>query len=149
MDQASAAVSDLAANRRSDRRFAVGASLARVKCKQFEIDGAFASVVPRGLRGLWFRLRVQTCDVINLSKGGIAIESTVELGRGQRVTVHLEVPASLEPLTLQGAVRWSRRTPGSKFWTIGIQFDPFGRHEHHNPSSALDALRGLEARYAD
>ncbi|HEX4355838.1 MAG TPA: PilZ domain-containing protein, partial [Polyangiales bacterium] len=114
----------------------------------FEVDGAVANVVPLGIRGLWFRMRAQTCDVVNLSKGGVAIESSVELARGQRVTVHLDVPDSLEPLTLHGTVRWSRRGRHSKYCTIGIQFDPFGRDEE-NSSSALDALRGLEVRYAD
>jgi Tfp pilus assembly protein PilZ len=136
-----------AANRRRDKRFAVDSGVARVRCKKFEVDGAFASVVPSGILSMLFRRR-SSGDVLNLSKGGMAIETTSKIARGRHVTVHLQVPDSSEVLTLTGTVRWQKKLAHSKYCTIGIQFDAFSTREGCNSPSALEALRAIEARYS-
>jgi Tfp pilus assembly protein PilZ len=136
-------------NRRRDKRFGVGRGFARVQCREFEIAGAMANVLPGGLRGWIFRMRSPACEVINLSKGGLAIETPMKLGRGRRVTLQLQLPDATESLLLSGTVRWEKRDAHSRYCTIGIQFDPFSSREGCNPRAALDVLRALEARYAD
>jgi Tfp pilus assembly protein PilZ len=136
-------------NRRHDKRFEVGRGFARVRCKEFEVAGAIARVLPSGLLGWIFRMRSSTCEVINLSKGGLAIETPMKLGRGRHVTLQLQLPDSIESLTLSGTVRWEKQDAHSRYCTIGIQFAPFSSREGDNPRAALETLRDIEARYAD
>jgi len=144
-----AAAQDAADNRRQDRRFAVERGFARVQCKEFEVAGAMAKVLPSAILGWIFRMRSATCEVINLSKGGMAIETPMKLGRGRHVVVQLQVPDSTETLTVSGTVRWEKQPAHVPYCTMGIQFDAFSSREGCNPRAALDALRAIEARYAD
>lgn len=144
-----AAARDATENRRQDRRFAVERGFARVQCKEFEVAGAMAKVLPCAILGWIFRMRSATCEVINLSQGGMAIETPMKLGCGRHVVVHLQLPDSTETLTLSGTVRWEKQPAHVPYCTVGIQFDPFSSREGCSPRAALDALRAVEARYAD
>jgi Tfp pilus assembly protein PilZ len=136
------------ANRRTDRRFSLAVDLARARCRSFEAEGALADVIPDGLRAFMLRLRSTACSVLNLSKGGMAVETRMNLRRGQRVTIQLQLPTHPEALVLSGTVRWQSRTPHTLSYKLAIQFDPFANREHCNPLAALDALRAAETAYA-
>jgi Tfp pilus assembly protein PilZ len=137
------------ANRRTDRRFSPARPFARARCKSFEVEGAVADVIPDGFLARVLRIRSNACSVLNLSKGGLALETRMNLRRGARVNVELRLPAHSAALMLSGSVRWQRRLPHSRFYTLGIQFDPFANRERCNPMTALQALREAESAYSD
>jgi Tfp pilus assembly protein PilZ len=134
---------------RADTRFKVKNSFVRVECKSFEVNGATADVKPDGLMGVLYRFFSPRCDVLNISKGGLAFETSMRTSRGRRVTVTLSVPDRSEPLELRGEVRWVKRIQHTRLYTVGIRFDPFGRQDGCNAPFLLDALRSLERTHAD
>lgn len=138
-----------AAEQRKDRRFKHPGSFARVSCKSFEVIGAMAAVERQGLLGVLHRFFGARSEVVNLSKGGLAFETTSRFARGQRLTITLHLPERPEPLVLTGEVRWSERPRYSRHRVVGVRFDPFSTRAGYNPPAALDVLRALEARYAD
>lgn len=134
--------------RRRHRRFSVAGGLVRVQCAPFEVYGARARVKPLGLVGLLRGYSRDYYEVINLSRGGMALESDRPLRRGQRVRVCLKLPCAPFELTLQGEVRWQRIEDGGLSYRAGVCFDPFGGGPGNNPREALATLRELEERYA-
>lgn len=138
-----------AAEQRKDRRFKHPGSFVRVSCKSFEVMGAVAAVERQGLLGMFQRLSGALSEVVNLSKGGLAFETTRRFAPGQRLTITLHLPDVQEPLVLTGEVRWSERPRYGRHRVVGVRFDPFSARAGYNPPAALEVLRALEARYAD
>lgn len=138
-----------AAEQRKDRRFEHPGSFVRVSCKSFEVIGAVAAVERQGLLGMFHRFFDAPSEVVNLSKGGLAFETTCRFARGQRLTITLHLPDVQEPLVLAGEVRWSERPRYGRHRVVGVRFDPFSARAGYNPPAALEVLRALEARYAD
>jgi hypothetical protein len=134
-------------NRRRDARFQVPGGLVRTPCKPFQVNGAEldARTLLFGVLPSFFLHRY---ELINLSKGGLAFESRWPVSRGATLRVQLWLPGEPEPIELVGETRWCTRTPYGQF-RVGVQFAPYGRGPGMNKPSALEALRALEAKYAD
>lgn len=136
------------ANRRQHPRFQVADAFAKVRCKPFEVDGASARVKPGGMMGALTGYSPGRNNVINLSKGGLALESEEPFQRGQKVKLLLHLPDRKDPLPLSGKVRWQKGLMGKYILAVGVQFDAFGPRRGQNSLEALDALRELEAKRA-
>jgi uncharacterized protein (TIGR02266 family) len=79
---------------------------------------------------------------INISKGGTMLRTRRRLEEGDRVELVLSFPGLLEPITIQGVVRWLR-PDGLHDKTVGIAFD-LGEEE-----GSLTSLEGLVNRLKD
>lgn len=119
-------------------------SLERIPCRTFRIGGAELDV-SRVLFGLLPWMTATSCDVENISKGGIGFECRFALTPGETLHMKLWVPGEAEAITLKGEVRWCKRARYGTGHRVGVQFAPFGSSGHMNPRRALDALRSLEA----
>ena len=135
-------------NRRSESRFEVKDSFAKVHCAPFEVAGASAKVKPDGILGALTGYPRKRYRVLNISKGGVAIETDEPFRKGQRIRLQLRVPDWQEAMELSGAVRWQKSLVGGEILRAGVRFDPFGTRRGLNSLSSLDALRDLEAKYA-
>ncbi|HMI90799.1 MAG TPA: PilZ domain-containing protein [Polyangiales bacterium] len=134
-------------NRRRDLRFQIPGGLVRTPCKPFQVNGAEldARTLLFGVLPSFFRHRY---DLVNVSKGGLAFESRWPVSRGATLRVQLWLPGEPAPLELVGETRWCTRLPYGLF-RVGVQFSPYGNGPGMNAPSALNALRELEAKYAD
>ena len=134
-------------NRRRDVRFQIPGGLVRTPCKPFQVNGAEldARTLLFGVLPSFFLRRY---DLVNLSKGGLAFESRWPVSRGATLKLQLWLPGEPEPVELVGETRWCTRLPYGAF-RIGVQFLPYGKSAGMNPPAVLEALRALEAKYAD
>jgi hypothetical protein len=132
---------------REHQRFQVPGAFVRIDCKTFAIVGATAAVSPAGMLGKFYRLFAPHCEVLNLSRGGIAFQTALTLVEGKRVTVALRVPGEAEPVQLEGEVRWRKRGRGKRVYDVGVRFAPFGHREGCNPPDALAQLQKIEERF--
>lgn len=133
-------------NRRRDPRFTVPGGLVRAPCKPFQVDGAEldARTLLFGVLPSFFQQRY---ELLNLSKGGLAFESTWPVARGATLRLQLWLPGEEGPLELTGETRWCARMRDGRF-RVGVQFAPYGKGARMNAPEALQALRRLEAKYA-
>ena len=60
----------------------------------------------------------------NLSTGGTFVATSRELPLGTQITLVLSFPGLLEPISIQGTVRWSRGDGPEGDRGIGIEFEP-------------------------
>jgi Tfp pilus assembly protein PilZ len=135
-------------NRRSERRFRLERGFARTRCHSFDVDGAVAELTASGFWADLLRLRPARCAVLNLSKGGVSLETRTRLRIGQRVRLRIAIAEQPAALSLSGAVRWRKRLRHDRYYSVGIQFDPFGHAHCCNAPEALQVLRDLEAKYS-
>lgn len=73
----------------------------------------------------------------NLSTGGTFVATSRELPLGTRITLVLSFPGLLEPISIQGVVRWARGDGPEGDGGIGIEFEP---------GPGRDALAGVVDR---
>ena len=115
-------------------------------CHRFEIPDGLGKYKRKGLLALLSGYS-KAYPVVNVSKGGLAIECEDNIPKGTKVSVQLFAPNE-EPLEMSSVVRWIGASPdGGK--VLGVQFDPFGERSGWNHLASLDALRRPEATYAD
>ena len=60
----------------------------------------------------------------NLSSGGTFVATTRELPIGTEITLVLGFPGLVEPISVQGTVRWTRAADGDEEAGAGIEFGP-------------------------
>lgn len=135
-------------NKREHERFHVDGSYAEIRQDPFEIGGATARVRSGGVLGALVGYPKERHVVLNLSKGGMAIQSGRPYKRAQSVQVLLYVPDREEPIEIGGKVCWQGCLKTGETFTVGVQFDPFGPRRGLNRLEVLDMLRELEETYA-
>jgi hypothetical protein len=121
-------------------------ALERVACRSFRVAGAEVDI-QRVLFGLLPWMKVSSCDVDNVSKGGMAFECRFGLAPGETLEMQLWVPGFAEPIALKGEVRWCKRARYGTGHRVGVQFAPFGSSASMNTRAALTALRALESNH--
>jgi len=77
--------------------------------------------------------------VVNLSLGGVCIETTELVEPGIRITVELLVPTLWDPLVLEGRVAWVAHKDDKV--RMGIELE----HQKTGPLFALAELLGAQA----
>ena len=114
-------------------------------CRRFEVPGA----VVRYKRP-WYPFREDgfPCRLLNLSKGGVALECHERLTLGKKIVVRLIVPGA-DPIKLRGWVRWYGYSTDEMTVAAGVEFRPFGIGLGGNSLEALDRLRELDKKYAE
>jgi hypothetical protein len=134
-------------NRRRDPRFQIPGGLVRTPCKPFQVNGAEldARTLLFGVLPSFFMRRY---ELVNVSKGGLAFESRWPVSRGATMRLQLWLPGQPDPVEVIGETRWCTRMPDRSF-RVGVQFAPYGKGAGMNPPAVLEALRALEAEYAE
>jgi CheY-like chemotaxis protein len=82
----------------------------------------------------------------NISAGGLFVRSTRQLERGKPIEVEVSFPGVLQPLTIAGAVAWSR--PGSAWQPagFGIQAEG-GREQLESLARAAEAKTSASGKF--
>jgi hypothetical protein len=107
------------------------------------IDHPDAVVKYKKKAGLLFSFS-DAIPILNLSKSGLALQISDALNYGENLNMILEF-ADGKSFKLKGLVRWQREdNQSTKFFTTGIQFNPFGKQYGYNSILALDYLRSLD-----
>ena len=115
-------------------------------CHRFEIPEGKGKYKRKGLLALLSGYS-KVYPVVNVSKGGLAIECDDAIDRGSKVMVQLLAPGE-EPVELSAEVRWLGAGPGGGR-VLGVQFNPFGERMGWNPLDMLEVLRRLETTYGE
>ena len=122
-------------------------SVQKRRARRFEIPGA--KVRYRKIRLLVLDSNLSDAySVINMSKGGLAFACEKRLSTNRKLLLQLLVPNET-PMDLRAQVQWQGRPPYSADKIVGVNFMPFGSHRGWNSHKLLDALRELDAQYAN
>ncbi len=108
----------------------------RRSCPRFRVPGATLSY------------RDETCEVVSLSRGGLAFLRNDRLRAGQKLSVLLTFSLGHDPIQLHGQSIYCNQNPKEgNCYTIGISFAPFSKRPGHNSPESLRILRQLERAY--
>lgn len=87
----------------------------------------------------------KTCQLVNLSRSGLAFSTNNRLKSGQKVSVLLTFSAEHAPIQLQGRVIYCIADPKvSNRNTVGISFTPFSVGRGYNSPDSYKVLKQLE-----
>jgi hypothetical protein len=82
-------------------------------------------------------------EIVNLSKSGAGIISTLRLKKGE--TIKLKIKFSGEKdLILMGKIKWTNQINGKGTYRSGIQFHLFGDKKYYNSIENLKRLNDLD-----
>jgi len=121
--------------------------LDRRKCNRFEVLGAEVMFKKAGLFG-WLSGFSKTCNLLNLSKGGVGFLTDAILKPGQKVFIVFLVP-SAPPLTLRGRISWQASFEFDRTVRTGVEFMPFGSNRGWNSRNVLEVLNRLEQTHGE
>ena len=79
--------------------------------------------------------------VLDVSEGGLSVQTTIEAQEGDVLLLHLHVPGQQEPLELESFV-WSTRSVRSR--STGERFSVLGLMISKAPGAYFKLLRGWE-----
>lgn len=117
----------------------------RAHCR-FKVPGACGAYRVQGAASGDYK----PCEVLNMSKGGLAICCETPVPPGAVLYLLLTVPDE-EPLELYARTCWCKKGTSKSEVALGIEYYPFddprGRYGY-NPYPARQAFERLEARYA-
>ena len=81
-------------------------------------------------------------EIVNLSKSGAGIISTLRLKKGETIKLKIKIPGEKD-LILKGKIKWTNQINGNGTYRSGIQFHPFGYKRYYNSVENLERLNNL------
>jgi len=123
-------------------------NIERRACPRFAIPGAligYKKIRLFGKRSDWIE---QSCQLFDLSRGGIRFLTQKPLALETKLVIELSCPEKEEPLLLIGNTIWKADYKGDGFrYFMGIQLNPYGEGKKFNPVGMLNKIVGLEKTY--
>lgn len=116
-------------------------------CKRFEIPGAEGKFKKSGLM-VFMKGFSEPCQVLNVSKGGLAFLCDKRFEKNEKVVVQLIAPGE-EPMSFNSIVRRQSSYQLSDALFTGVEFTPFGKSRGSNPKEYLNVLRRLDKKYGE
>ena len=81
-------------------------------------------------------------EIVNLSKSGAGIISTISLNKGETIKIKVKFPGEKD-LILKDKIKWVNPINGNGTYRAGIQFHPFGYNRYYNSIENLERLNKL------
>lgn len=78
-------------------------------------------------------------EIVNLSKSGAGIISTLRFKKGEAIKLKIKFPGEKD-LILKGNIKWTNQINGNGTYRSGIQFHPFGDKKYYNSIANLKRL---------
>lgn len=90
--------------------------------ERFLVRDARTGVQLKTLLTMFKEARKGYLPVLDLSTRGCRYLAKEKLDPGTRLDLHIEVPATTQPIRVQGVVRWTRKKPNKNRWYTGVEF---------------------------
>ena len=81
-------------------------------------------------------------EIVDLSKSGAGIISTIPLNKGETIKIKVKFPGEKD-MILKGNIKWINPLNGNATFRAGIQFHPFGNKRYYNSIENLERLNKL------
>ncbi len=103
-------------------------------------------------RPVFFRRRIEyspPCPLVDLSRDGLALLADSGQNPGRRLSLQLAIPGAERALRVDGRVVYTVATGIAGYrCRVGVRFLPFAAGKGSNNPRTLEALEGIELRYA-
>ena len=116
--------------------------LEKRKCARFDVPGTILDYKIK--KFLSFKKYNETsCNVIDISPGGIRFNSMKKLNRGQILIMKVYIPGESIPFSINGIIR-NIKPDTKNNYQIGVQFFPYGIKKGQNNPEILKNIISLE-----